>query len=208
MGGGMPTANWRTTTTFLHDLRTQVMGQTAVRDAAWQRFEARFRKPIVAFAARRGLSPFEAEDVAQETVAKFIEKHRAREFDHEKGRLSAYLFGIARLMVLKQRTGKRERQVAAEEGQLDALSQLADPGESPEEAWEEEWQQALFSEALEQARIEFETKSYGAFVLTALEGLSADETAQRLDVKKKAVFDAKHRVLKRIRELCRQFEEE
>jgi len=94
------TTTWRTTTTFLNDLKAEGTTAAPAREAAWRRFDARFRKPIIAFARKMGASAADAEDVAQSTIETFIRKHRDGEYDRGKGRLSTWLFGIAKFKAL------------------------------------------------------------------------------------------------------------
>jgi DNA-directed RNA polymerase specialized sigma24 family protein len=62
-------------------------------------------------------------------------------------------------------------------------------------------------ECLERASREFEPQTFRALELAVQGTGSATEVAQELGVPVKTVYNAKHRVLKRIRELREQLEE-
>ena len=71
-----------------------------------------------------------------------------------------------------------------------------------QQAWEDEWNQAVLRQCLAQVREELPARSYEAFQLFALEQLPAREVARRLQVSEDFVYQVKHRVLARIRELA------
>jgi RNA polymerase sigma-70 factor (ECF subfamily) len=192
---------WITTSTILAGLRD--FGNAA----AWERLSARFRGPIVGFARSLGLPPADAEDVAQETLLAFAEEFRRGRYDREQGRLSAWLFGIALNQVRRHRRAdeQRVRPLAGNEGATSFWDELADPS-TARSTWEQEWEQALFAECLEQVRREVEPATLAAFELVVCEQLPTDQAAARLNVPVKTVYNAKHRVLRRIRELRAQLE--
>ena len=59
---------------------------------------------------------------------------------------------------------------------------------------------------LDRIRSEITPQTYSAFVMVALEEKSAKETAEALNIDPQKVHAAKHRVLKRIKEILSQEE--
>lgn len=151
----------------------------------------------------------DAEDVAQETLIAFADAFRDGKYERSKGRLSQWLFGIAYRQVLRERQ-RRARRGAKMALQVDRLSFWAGvpDEETATDAWEREWEQALLRECLEQARREFEPATFRAFEIAVRDNRPAAEAARELDVPVKAIYNAKHRVLKRLRELRAQYEEQ
>src|SRR5262245_42778033 len=97
-----PVHEWVTTSTVLKRL-----ADFGDRDA-WRTFDERFRAPIASFARKQGLSASDAEDVAQETLLGFAQAYKQGEYDKTRGRLSQWLFGIARRrMAQARRKGER-----------------------------------------------------------------------------------------------------
>lgn len=182
---------WITTTTVLHDLRD------FSNEAAWGRFVGHFRLPIASFGRSMGLSSLDAEDLAQQTLAEFADAFRRDRYDRDKGRLSSWLFGIAYRQALRlAREARREP---------------AAPGPPPDEPaataiWDDQWRIAILSQCLDRARAEFEPATFEAFELTVHRGLSPSAAARELGISVKAVYNAKHRVLKRVRELRESLE--
>ena len=192
--GSMLQGDWVTTTTILADLKSDESG------AAWKRLVDRFRRPIIAFALRIGLPPSEADDVAQDTLLAFLQNYRAGKYDREKGRLSSWLFGIA----YRQAAGANR--AAARSGSRMASDHSSIIRNVPDEHtalvdWDAEWDQSILTECLTQVEREVDNATYRAFELTVRDGLSADEAAAVLGCNVKLVYNAKHRVLKRVRDI-------
>jgi RNA polymerase sigma factor (sigma-70 family) len=190
---------WITTTLLLESLRD-------ADEAAWKQFIDRFRAPIVRFACDLGLAADEAEDVAQETLMDFVRAYRNGQYDRERGRLSAWLFGIAhrRVRYAWRKRADQPRQVAGAE--RTAFWENLPDEEAARESWDASWEQTVLDQCLRQVRAEVESNTIRAFELFALQGRSAADVAGELGMSRNAVFIAKHRVMKRVLELMRQFE--
>jgi RNA polymerase sigma-70 factor, ECF subfamily len=197
--GEDPRVDWQTTSTILqrlHDHRDRSM---------WQRVDDRFRRPIIAFARRLGLSESDADDAAQETIVAFIEAYQAGNYQRQRGRLSSWLFGIAHQVV-----ANRRRRAARDAARLGAgaaePADVADP-RMVADVWEQEWQTAMLDTCLAQLQSEIAGKTYEAFRMVVREGISPDDAAAALGMTRDAVYVAKHRALKRLADLIREAEE-
>jgi RNA polymerase sigma-70 factor (ECF subfamily) len=182
--------DWITTSTLLHRLRD-------FRDDAWRTFVLRFRRPVASFAVDLGVPRDDAEDVAQEALLDFARAFREGKYDRDRGRLSAWLFGIAyhRAARLRRRRS-REPGIEPEE----AAAQVPDERWAST-VWDRRWQAHVLAECVRQARREFAPETFRAFDLVVVRGRSPAEAAGELGIPVKAVYNAKHRVLKRVREL-------
>ncbi|MDY7107565.1 MAG: RNA polymerase sigma factor [Planctomycetota bacterium] len=190
---------WITTTILLENLRN-------ADEAAWEQFVVRFRAPIVGFARGLGLAVDEAEDVAQETLMDFVRAYRRGQYHREKGRLSAWLFGIAHRRVRNawRKQGRDPRPVAGRD-RTAFWANLPDD-EAARRSWDMCWEQAVVEHCLRQVGSEVEPSTIRAFELFAIEGRPAAAVAEELGMSENAVFIAKHRVIKRILELREQME--
>ncbi|MGE0480037.1 MAG: RNA polymerase sigma factor [Phycisphaerae bacterium] len=193
--------DWLTTSTILerlHDFRDQEM---------WQRFAQRFRRPLASFVRRFGLTQEEIDDVVQETLLAFAEAYRAGRYDRNAGRLSSWLFGIAyRQAANAQRSRARRREHVVEAAHASFLDRVPDESEA-QAAWDADWEQAALDAALTQLRGEVAAHTFRVFELVVRAGRSPDEAAAELGMTRDAVYVAKHRVLKRLGELVREFED-
>jgi RNA polymerase sigma-70 factor (ECF subfamily) len=168
---------------------------------AWSRYVGRYRPLIVAFGRRLGLKVEDAEDAAQTTLFEFSEAFRAGRYDRDRGRLRAWLFGIAERQVQNvRRRVIRSAAVSAPEPYSGFLAEAADPVD-PGAAWEEAWRQAVLRQALDEVSRQVEGRTFEAFRLFALDGMPAESVADRLGMTENAVFGAKRRVVGRLREV-------
>ena len=194
--------DWLTTSTILSDLRDHA------NDAAWQRLADRFRRPIVRFACKLGFHESDAEDVAQETLFEFAAAYREGRYDPARGRLSRWLFGIAYRLSLseRRRAARRAAVVAPVESPTTFFSEVPDE-QAASQTWDQEWEQALLETCLQRVESEVEPDTFHAFRLAVQQELPAPRVAEMLGVSVKLVYNAKHRVLKRVRELRAELEE-
>lgn len=187
---------WVTTSTILERLRG-FEDQTL-----WERFCARFRKPLVRFAQRLGLSDEESDDAAQEVLLVFAAALRDGRYDRSKGRLNQWLFGIAyRQITGLRRKRRREKQKQQDAGGRDSFWGNVPDERAAYEAWDAEWERAALDLCLRQVRVEVADNTYRAFELVMRQGRTPDEAAAELKMSREAVYVAKHRVLKRLNEL-------
>ncbi len=199
---------WRTTTHILSVLAGGPNIPREEADSAWRVLNRRFFRPIAAFSRRIGLRAADAEDVAQETLLTFLEKHRAGAFDRSKGRLTNWLFGVAQNKARKVRDRHRTVDISAQsgggtgffEGQYDSVDAI-------ERIWEEEWTRHMLEVALRRVRPEFSAETFRMFEMASLKSRKPSDVAIELGTEAQAVYDAKHRVLKKLREVRADLEE-
>jgi RNA polymerase sigma-70 factor (ECF subfamily) len=191
---------WITTTQVLEDLRRP--DDTLV----WDEFCTHFRPVVVKFALHLGLPAADAEDAAQETMLSFLKAFRNGKYAREKGRLSNWLFGVARRVILNLRGRRPLEQLIADKTTGTSFWDLVQDDRQMEQTWDMQWRRMVLEKCLAQARREFDPKVFGAFEQYALAGVAVDEVCRRLAMSRNAVYIAKSRVLSRLRELRRQFE--
>lgn len=194
--------DWLTTSTILERLRD------FKNQAAWEQFAERFRQPVVRFARQMGLADADAEDAAQETLMAFADAYRRGQYQRDRGRLSHWLFGIAyrQSQNARRRHAKHAARRVAGAGNTSPLDDVADE-QTAVSQWEQVWEASLLEDCLRQVRQEVEPVTYRAFEMAVRDGRDAADVAASLDVPVKTVYNAKHRVLKRIRELRAVLEE-
>lgn len=192
---------WVTTSTVLRGLGSQG------NQACWDRFVHRFRMPVVEFARRMGFNEAQAEDVAQETLLAFVQAFRAGRYDRDRGRLSQWLFGIAHKTALHQRrlAAKGGLQAPTNAGQTTFFQALPDEN-ALSQSWDQAWEESLLRLCVEQVEQEVEPTTFQAFRLVVLDQHPPQRVADDLNVPIKLVYNAKHRVLKRVREIRGELE--
>jgi len=192
---------WVTTTQVLEDLKA-----TDNDELAWQRFCGHFQPVVVNFARRLGLSTTDAEDAAQEAMLAFLKSFRDGKYERERGRLSNWLFGVARHVILNFRKAQPLERLIADKTTATSFWDLIQDDGSIRHSWETEWKRMVLTKCLEQARCELDPKVFKAFELYAISDTPVDKAAQQLGMSKNAIYIAKSRVLSRLRKLKQQFE--
>lgn len=193
---------WHTSSTILVALRDfQNRG-------AWLRLSDTFRAPIVRFARRLGLAEPDAEEVAQETLTEFAAAYRQGRYDRDRGRLSRWLFGIAWRQAQNRRRAQARQaaRIPLVAGDSAACAELPDEA-AASQSWDNEWEQALLQHCLARVAQEVEPATYQAFRLAIESDEPAQAIADKLGIPVKTVYNAKHRVLKRVRELREEFDD-
>lgn len=188
-----------TNTTLLQGLKD------ADNRTVWRQYVERYRPLILRYAARLGAPEAEAEDIAQATLLAFSTAYRQGKYDRDRGRLSAWLFGIARNEVLAWNRARSKRPLAATDGDGRIHAMVAE--DELAKLWQREWQDSIVAECLKLVRCEVKPETLRAFELFALEERPADEVGAELGMTPNAVFGAKRRVLQRVRELMPLVEE-
>lgn len=190
---------WVTTTRLLDQLRDFEEGE------GWDRFVGAVREPVLRFCRKLGLTASDAEDATQESLVRFARAFREGGYERDKGRLRDWLFGIVYRQV--QDTQRRLARGAERAGQADSAlwAALPDP-HAASLSWQAEWERHVLQQCLRRVEQEVAAASYRAFMGVALEERPAAEVAQELGLSRNAVFLAKHRITKRVRELQAEFE--
>ena len=148
---------WVTTTQILEQLKSQPQAP------AWEQLYQSFYKVIVNFARKMGLSAPDAEDAAQEAMIEFVKAFRAGKYDRQKGRLSHWLFGIARLTIRNYiRRRPHEPVIADNNSGTSFLNQIEDENAS-HHTWTVEWQQIILERCLQRARVDFDPQNFCRF---------------------------------------------
>lgn len=163
----------------------------------WPLFDRRYRPMLLRYARRMGLGASDAEDVAQNALMGFVRSYRDGLYDRTRGRLHDWLFSITRREIANfRRAARRVPGPLADADAPEPRDEAADL-----RLWEEEWRRAVLDHCAEIVRAEVEPRTFEAFELFARHGKSAAEVGALLDLTESAVFNAKRRILRRIREL-------
>ena len=189
-----------TSTLLLAQLRDPANAQL------WNDFVSRYHTVVVSFSRSMGLADEDATDVAQQTLLEVVRDYRAGRFDRGKGRLRAWIFGIARHRVLDLKHRQRRARSVTSERTIEELVEQ----DSISQRWDRAEERAIFGEALKMlerdTRIGEET--IRAFKLFALEGKDVRAVADVCGISTSQVYVAKHRVMERVREMMERLRTE
>ena len=163
----------------------------------WAYFHQRYGELLFSYARRSGASRETAEDAVQEAEMNVFKAINGFERYPRKGSFRAYL-RAAVLHALERRNGKKSNQ----ETTLDprTFEEFAKTDPSSDAAWQREEYLHCVRLALRTIAKEFSPATMEAFRLHALADRSVAEIAAQLGISKDSVYQAKSRVLKRLRE--------
>jgi RNA polymerase sigma-70 factor (ECF subfamily) len=167
---------------------------------AWQEFVAIYRPVVYRLARQRGLQHADAEDLAQRV---FIAVGRAIgrwQPDPERGRFRAWLGTIARNAIFNMLSRGRPDAAAGGSGVLELLEEQPEPDERAREALAREHRRSLFRWAAHRVRDEFGEETWTAFWQTAVEGRGVDDVAAQLGKTPGAIYAARSRIMRRLRD--------
>jgi RNA polymerase sigma factor (sigma-70 family) len=170
-----------------------------IRDAAdsasWNEFAEIYGPVIRSYCRRRGLQPTDADDVVQEILGQVVRSIGTFEYEPARGRFRDWLGTVTRNRITRFFESKgREGSVIGN----DATAQLESCAEDPE--WTANLHARILEVALVRIRVGFETATWDAFERVWCVGLPAPEVARGLGMTIDAVYKAKSRVLRRLRE--------
>lgn len=167
--------------------------------SGWKRFVTLYSPMIYAWCRGSGLQPADAEDVAQETFSSVANSIGRFSHNGSPGSLRAWLWTITRNKILDHLRNHERRPAALGgtdfrmilENQAQAFEEVAP--ESPAD------EKTMFLRALELLRLEFSDQTWQAFWRLTVERTSAAKIGEELGMTKKAVRQAKYRVIQRLR---------
>jgi RNA polymerase sigma-70 factor (ECF subfamily) len=163
--------------------------------AAWERFVQLYTPLLCHWARRLGLQGPEAADLVQDVFTLLVQK--LPEFRYDPGkRFRAWLWTVT-LNRCRERQRRQPAPVLSTD--RDALARVAAPDEA-EAAVEEEYRRYLTRRALELMQAEFQPATWKAFWECVVNERPGAEVARELGLTENAVYLAKGRVLRRLRQ--------
>lgn len=163
---------------------------------AWERFVALYTPMLYQWARRAGLAEQDATDLVQDVFLVLMQEIPRFEYDTARRNFRGWLKTIT---INKCRETQRRRHVA-KENSGNSATRLPELESALEEFWEAEYRQHIIRKALEIMRTDFETKTWQACWEHTVNRKSAAEVGAGLGLSEAAVYIAKSRVLRRLRQ--------
>jgi RNA polymerase sigma-70 factor (ECF subfamily) len=191
-----------TNPTLLSRLRQQPDDQQA-----WEEFVERYGRQIYAWCRQGQLQDADARDVTQMVLVRLVQKMTTFSYDPSKS-FRGWLRTLTRhawsdFVEARQRAGR-----GSGDSQTEECLQTVQARDDLVAALEEQFDREVLDEAAARVQLRVERDTWEAFQLTAVQGLSGAEVAKRLGKEVTAVFKAKSRVQKLLREEIARLEED
>jgi RNA polymerase sigma-70 factor (ECF subfamily) len=167
---------------------------------AWKAFVQRYTPKLLAWCRQWKLQQADAEDVTQEVLHRLARLMRRLPYDPAKGRFRTWLKALAHnawsdLWKARRRGGcgtggSAVQRLLDEQVSPDTLAEVLDP----------EFEREVYEEAMARVQLRVSRLTWQAFLLLAVEGKSGAEIAAQLNMKVTAVYMAKSRVQRMLRD--------
>lgn len=149
---------------------------------------------------QNGVTDADADDIVQEVMTVLV--NRVGEFQRQRtGSFRRWVRTIT-INCMRDHLRKRQRspQPAGGSDMVQILNALEDDHSQLTQRWEREHGQRLLEILLRRVRREFREQTWRAFSMAAIENVPTESIAEQLGISMNAVFVAKSKVLRRIRE--------
>ena len=168
---------------------------------SWARLTEIYTPLLSRWIRQHEVQPADADDLTQEvllTVSSEIDgfRHTGRE-----GAFRAWLKGIL-INRIRNYWRQKNRRATGDSAVQEQLRQLEDPASELSALWNQQHDEFVVRQIMQRARTEFAASTWKAFQQTAIENQPASDVARELQLTTNAVFIARSRVIRRLRELA------
>jgi RNA polymerase sigma factor (sigma-70 family) len=208
MDGLPPGAGARRTAMFDMDTRGSVIVGVRENDPRrWSEFDAIYRPMLTAYLLKKGAGHADASEIVQDIFVKLVVKIHT--YDPARCRFRTWLFRIAQNsfidFIRRRNSYKKALQGWAEH----MLREFETNSRALEQEWEMLHREKILKHALRTVRDQVFPNAWGCFVGRLIENRPAEEIAQELRMDTpNAVYVSACRVLKKIRAVCEEFDED
>lgn len=173
---------------------------------AWDEVLAIYGPLVFRMALRQGLQRADAEDVVQQVFTAIFQSVEKWLEQSERGRFRNWLIGIGRNVALNtlNRKPKGGIGIGGMEGH-DMLERLKAEENELASEFDIEYQREVYRWAAQRVQADVDPKTWEAFRMTHVEGVSIGDAAKRLGVGVGHVYVARSRVMKRLQNLVSQY---
>ncbi len=167
--------------------------------AAWTEFVEIYQPLIFRLARNKGLQEADALDLTQEVLARVANAVNRFELDPDQGSFRGWLSRITRNLVIDFLRGKQRQPLTGDHSDVQQLLDNAPAG--PESSlFDAEQQRQVFAWAADRIRDQFQSSTWEAFWLTAVDNLTVDDVAEKLRMTPGAIYIARSRVMSRLKQ--------
>jgi len=172
---------------------------------AWSEFVLTYEQAIFRYSKSHGLQDADAWEVVQQVLLAVHQQAGGWESSGRAGSFRCWLMRTAHRICLRSLRESRhcDRASSPSSEPIAVNGAQRGPGGASHPAYEDQrdWQRWAFCWAVGFVEHEVDQKTWQAFRMTAVDGVSASETARVLGLKVGSVYTARCRIIARIREL-------
>ena len=167
---------------------------------SWQRLVDLYSPVLRDWLRRASLQPQDVDDLVQEVFSVLVKELPRFHYEPDRGTFRGWLRTIVanRLRAFYRSRQSRPMATGGDFGQM--ADQLEDPHSDLSQLWNQEHDRHVSRRLLELIKPNFESTTWQAFQRVTLDGAKPVEVAKELGISTNAVYIAKSRVMRRLRQ--------
>jgi len=172
----------------------------------WRQFDAIYRPIVLAYLHRQGLKEFGANDVLQYIFLKLLGKIGA--YNREKCSFQSWLFNVAQSTLIEVARRGASHEKLMDGWVLNVLRATPSDIVKLEEEWTAMYRERILQHALRVVRVRVSSRIWACFEQRTFQNHPAVEIARDLNLEPNAVYVNACRVMKLVRTICEEFDED
>jgi len=172
----------------------------------WREFDSIYRPILFAYLRKQGLKEFEVNDVVQDTFVKLLAKIHT--YDRSKCKFRSWLFSVAHNTLIDHARRRASHKKALEGWAADVLGATPSDSVRMTEEWVKIHRAKILEHALKTVCARTSSRVWSCFEQRLLRNRPASEIAAELKLEPNAVYANASRVLKQVRAVCDEFDED
>lgn len=172
----------------------------------WRQFDAIYRPMLMAYLRKQRLAEVDASDVVQDIYVKLLSKIQT--YKREKCRFRSWLFSVAHNALIDAARRRATRKRALDGWVLNVLRATPSDSVRMEQEWTAMHRERILKHALKVVRARVSSRVWACFVQRVFQNHPAADIARDLNLEPNAVYVNACRVMKHVRTVCEEFEED
>jgi RNA polymerase sigma-70 factor (ECF subfamily) len=189
------------------DTRISVIDGVARKDPErWREFDAIYRPMLMTYLRKRGLNEVDADELVQEIFVKLLEKIHT--YGRSSGKFRSWLFSVAHNTLIDRARSRARFEKACEGWVVHMLRATDSDSLEMAEDWVRIHREQILEYALKTVRARTSSRAWACFEHRLLRNRPAATIGAELNLEPNAVYVYAHRVMKQVRDVCREFDED
>jgi RNA polymerase sigma-70 factor (ECF subfamily) len=172
----------------------------------WREFDSIYRPILHAYLRKRGLNNVQASDLIQDIYVKLLT--RIHTYDRTKSSFRSWLFTVAQRTLIDGARRQASYEKALDGWAVQAIQATPSDSARMKQDWIKIHQEKILEHALVKVRARTSSKVWACFEQRILRNRPAAKISEDLKIEPNAVYVNASRVLKQVRAVCREFDEE
>jgi RNA polymerase sigma factor (sigma-70 family) len=172
----------------------------------WHEFDAIYRPMLLAYLYKRGVAQSDAGDIVQDIFVKLLTKIHT--YDRSRQKFRSWLFSVAQNTLIDRARRRAAYQRALDGWVVHMLRATPSDSHQMAEDWVKIHREKILEHALKTVRAHVTSKSWTCFEQRLLRNRSAIDIGAELKIEPSAVHVNASRVLKQVRAVCNEFDED